>query len=271
MVLNDDKLNISIFSYNVYWKIMKNNDSPLAKTLAQEKLNKLKSNVIANISNVIKYYNPFIYCFQESESASDITKLFDKSEYEYHLGYSKPEHILTIWRKDIMKKKLILDGEFEPGRPFTIIIFKDMRFNIYWMLINIHAGHNHDTLTSIFEPIQKIINANETKIKKYDIKRVVIIGDFNRDISSQIKMNHYKYVLKLNKLKFDFKYILNKNKTCCSLKGWGYKKNCDQIIDTYSQPIITHQLNKEPWYISESSDHLAILSVVKNFISTKHI
>lgn len=260
------ELNISIFSYNIFWKIMKNNNSPLEKTLGLTKLEELKSNIILNISNVINYYNPFIYCFQESENPSDIINLFSKNIYSYHLGYSNPEHILTIWRKDVLKKKLVLDGEFEPGRPFTIIVFKDKRFKNYWMLINIHASHNVDTQVSIFNIIQYEINKNKEEVKLFNITRVVIVGDFNRDISSQIKMDTTKYKLIINKIKFEFNYIETNNKTCCSLKGWGYKKNYDQVIDTYCQPLITHQLNKETWYLTESSDHLAILSVVKNFI-----
>lgn len=260
------ELNISFFSYNVYWKIMKNDNSPLEKTLGKLKLNELKSNIIKNITNTINHYNPFVYCFQEAESASDIIKLFSETEYIYHLGYSNPEYILTIWRKDVLKKKLILDGEFESGRPFTIIIFKDKRFFHYWMLINIHAGHHYDTSINIFEPIQNLININKDKIGLFDIKRIIIIGDFNRDIGSQIKIETLKHKLIINGLKFVFHFIETNNKTCCSIKGWGYNKNYDQIIDTYSQPLLIHKLNNETWYHPESSDHLAILCVTKNFI-----
>jgi hypothetical protein len=261
-----EELNLSIFSYNVFWKIMKSdNASPLVKTLGQTKLLKLKSNILNNILNTKNYLNPFVYCFQESESSLDIINLFEKSQYKYHLGYSEPEHILTIWRSDIMKKKLVLDGEFEPGRPFSIIVFKDLRYKNYWMLINIHSGHNPHTNVSIFEPIQKLITLNIDSISKYNIKRVVIIGDFNRDISSQIKIEPNKYQLIFNSEEYNFKPTTNTNKTCCSIKGWGYKLNYDQVIDSYSEPILTYQLNKESWYISESSDHLAILSIIKNF------
>lgn len=260
------ELNISIFSYNVFWKIMKNKNSPLEKSLGSNKLQELKSNIISNITNIINYYNPFIYCIQEAESAPDIINLFSKSEYDYHLGYSNPEHILTIWRKDVLKKKLVLDGEFEPGRPFTIIIFNDKRFKKYWILINIHAGHNVNTQASIFGPIQKLIHTNKDKISLFNISRVVIVGDFNRDMGNQIKIDLHKYKLIINEIKFEFNYMSTNNKTCCSLNGWGYKKNCDQIIDTYSKPVLIYQLNNETWYHKESSDHLAILSVVKNFI-----
>jgi len=261
------ELNLSIFSYNVYWKIMKSdNTSPLIKTLGQTKLLELKSNILKNISNTKNYLNPFVYCFQESEFPLDITNLFEKTHYKYHIGYSEPEHILTIWRTDILKKKIVFDGEFESGRPFTIILFKDLRFKNYWILINIHAGHNPNTDSSIFEPIQKIIELNQDSISEYNIERIVIVGDFNRNISSQILIEPTKYKLEINSKKFYFFQIPNSNKTCCSIKGWGYKLNYDQLIDSYSQPLLTHQLNKESWYISESSDHLAILSIIKNII-----
>lgn len=263
---NDNKnLNISIFSYNIFWKIMNAEiGSPLINNMGLKKLMELKSNIISNISNVINYYNPYIYCFQEAESSKDIINLFNKNYYKYHLGYSEPEHILTIWRKDIMKKKLVFDGEFESGRPFSIIVFKDTRFKVYWMLINIHSGHDHNTKMSIFEPIQKIIDLNKNKISKYDIKRVIIVGDFNRDISSQIKLEPSGYKIKINSKEFLFNYLENNNKTCCSLKGWGYKSNYDQTIDSYSKPILIHQLNKEKWYKTESSDHLAIMAIFQN-------
>ena len=47
---------------------------------------------------------------------------------------------------------------------------------------------------------------------------------------------------------------------------YGYNKNYDQLIDTFDKPILTFELNKESRYITQSSDHLAILFVVKNFI-----
>ncbi len=266
--MRDKNFNISIFSYNVFWKIMYKSSKikyPLSIKLNQTELTQLKSNIFSNISNVINYYNPFIYCFQESESFSDIIKLFSIKNYDYHLGYSNPEHILTIWRKDIMKKKHIFDGEFETGRPFSIILFKDLRYNIYWILINIHAGHNHCTISNIFEPLQHILNLNNVQLSKYDIKRIAIIGDFNRDISSQIAIEQNKYKLKINNKEYKFNYLNTTNKTCCSLNGWGYKLNYDQIIDSYNAPILIHQLNKESWYVSKSSDHLAILTIIKNF------
>lgn len=264
--MNIKKLNISVFSYNVFWKIMKLTNSPLINSMGNEKLKELKSNILKNISNVKKYYNPFIYCFQESESIEDIIKLFENSKYAYHITYSEPEHMLTIWQHRVLKKIFSIDAEFEPGRPFVIFIFKDLRFDNYFMLINIHSGHNTNTILSIFNPIQKSIDSKNKIFSKYNIKRIIIVGDFNRDIGEQIILQPNKFKLYLNLVEFNFYPILTKNKTCCNIKGYAYNKNYDQIIDSYKKPILTHSLNKELWYIPASSDHLAILSVVKNFI-----
>jgi len=260
-----NQLNISVFSYNIFWKIMVE-PSPLANSLGKEQIDMLKSNILTNILGVKNYYNPFFYCFQEAENNSLITKLFEPNQYDCYVGISKPEHILTIWQKKFFSAKLIIDGEFEPGRPFSIFVFKDLRFKIEFVLINIHAGHHHNTLETIFEPIQKSIDKNKKKFKKFDIKRILISGDFNRDIGSQIIAEPDKYTLKINLSTYKFFPFKSNNKTCCSLEGYGYNKNCDQIIDSMCEPILTHQLNKEPWYNPKSSDHVAILSVVKNFI-----
>ena len=260
------EFNISICSYNVLWKIMKNNNSPLINLLGKKKVNELKSNILKNIYFVKNYFNPYFYCFQESENFLDISNLFEYSKYKYHVGYSEPEHMLTIWKSDIFQLEFAINGEFELGRPFCIFIFKDLRFNIHFILINVHSGHIKNTLKSIFTPIQKYIELNKKIILKFDIKRVIICGDFNRDINLQIKLDSDKYNLIVNSNKFNFIPHLTKNKTCCNLKGYDYDKNYDQVIDSYREPILTYQLNFEPWYIPESSDHLMILSIVKNYL-----
>lgn len=259
--------NISICSYNIFWQVMKNNSSPLEKQIGKSKLDKLKSNILNNILKTKKYYNPFVFCFQEAANYTDILEIFSSDkEFISHTHFSNPEHILTIWNSTILEKKYILDGEFEAGRPFSLFVFKDLRFDIHFILINIHSGHNPITSEAIFDPIQNIINLNKKNILKFDIKRIIIVGDFNRDIGSQIIVNPKKYYLNIKK-KFNFyPFLKNTNKTCCSLKGYGYNKNYDQVIDSLCEPILIHQMNKESWYKPESSDHLMILSIVKNFI-----
>jgi hypothetical protein len=264
----EKKFNISICSYNLFWKVMDNNLSPLEIKVGKDNLLKLKKNILKNIFFIKNYYNPFIFCFQESASYTDILDIFEKNKYDFYLGKSGPEYILTVWRLNILKKIKMFDGEFELGRPFTIILFEDLRFNLHFILINIHAGHNIDTFKNIFDPIQKNINNNHKDIKKFNIKRIIIAGDFNRDISNEILNNtnnsNNGYQLIINSFKYNFYPFISDNKTCCNLNGYGYKQNYDQLIDSYDIPIIIYPLNKENWYESKSSDHVAILSIVKN-------
>lgn len=270
--MNIENFNISICSYNVYWKIMKNDSNPsinsLVKSLGLKKINALKSSILKNIFMIKNYYSPFVYCFQEAENYFDIINLFKikTNNFKYYVGCSGPEHILTIWNSDILKKLFVIDGEFEKGRPFSLFVFRDLRFNSNFILINLHAGHNFDTYESMFKPIQHIINSNLIKISVYNPTRIIMCGDFNRDIGSQIFIEPLKYYLKISKKKFKFNSLVTSNKTCCNLNGYGYNKNCDQVIDSYQTPVLIYPLNKEKWYLPKSSDHIAIISIVKNFV-----
>jgi hypothetical protein len=68
----------------------------------------------------------------------------------------------------------------------------------------------------------------------------------------------------LNKKKIFFNYDLSIKKTCCNLKGYGYKLNYDNVIDSYKKPIITRSLDSQDWYKKKSSDHVMILSILEN-------
>ncbi len=260
--------NISIFSYNLFWKIMIKSSSPLIKHVGIKKINKLKMSILKNVLLTKNYYSPFIYCFQEAESHNDILKLFEKNNFDYNIGFSSPEHILTIWNLSVIKKLFVADNEFESGRPFSLFVFEDLRFFTNFIFVNIHAGHKADTFVSIFQPIQNIINLNVNSIEKFEPTRIVICGDFNRDIQGQISIEPQRYFLKIKNKKFffgtDIKYT-SVNKTCCNSNGYAYNKNYDQVIDSYDSPIVIYPLNKEKWYIPQSSDHVAIISIVKNY------
>jgi hypothetical protein len=250
--------NIGIASYNVFWKIMdyKNSDLPINKKIIKQ----YKKNILENIKNLHNYYNPAFYCFQEASSFKSITKIFNNS-FSNHVGISDKEYILTIWNNTKYNKLYHIDSEFEKGRPFTILIFEDVKMKINFIIINLHAGH-YKTYEKIIIPIQETININKNILKKYDIKRIIMVGDFNCNISKEINKNNDFYILLDNK--YYFKSIINNNKTCCSLLGYGYKHNYDHVIDTKEEPIITHQLSKEKWYKPLSSDHIMILSIINN-------
>jgi hypothetical protein len=265
----EKKFNISICSYNIFWKIMINDSSLLGKKLDKTALFKLKEALLKNIFLIKNFYSPHFYCFQEAESYINITTMFENTIYDHHINYSKPEHMLTIWKKIFFNKILVFDGEFEKGRPFSILVLEDLRFGTNFILINVHAGHNPNTFKCIFEPIQKIFTINNNQIEKYDIKRIIICGDFNRDIGKQILDNDgaekdKKLNLIVGSIQYNFKPFVSDNKTCCNLNGYGYNKNYDQLIDSFDKPILIHPLSKENWYRSKSSDHIGILAIVKN-------
>ena len=103
---SEKKLNISICSYNIFWKIMKNDSSLLNKKIDKVTLSKLKDDLLKNIFLIKNYYNPYFYCFQESSSYNDIIKMFENSKYDYNISYSEPEYLLTIWKKIFFNKKI---------------------------------------------------------------------------------------------------------------------------------------------------------------------
>lgn len=252
--------NIGIASYNVFWKIMdyKNSDLSFDKKIIKQ----YKKNILDNIKNLYNYYNPDFYCFQEASSFNSIIKIFNNS-FSNHVGLSNKEYILTIWNNTKYNKLYHIDSEFESGRPFTILIFKDIKQNINFILINLHAGH-YNTYKKIILSLQKTINDNKNILLQYNIKRFIIVGDFNCDISAEINQNN-NFIISLNKI-FNLKSIVNNNKSCYSLSRYGYKYNYDHVIDSYKKPIITYLLSNEKWYNLLSSDHVMILSIISNIV-----
>lgn len=243
-----DYPNLSIVSYNLLWTI-KDDD-------------KLKNNVINNIDTTKDYYNPDFFCFQEASYYKKIIKLFDNN-YSYHVNFSGDEQMLTIWKKRFELIKYY-DGEFDKGRPFCIFILYDTKLFNKFILINLHAGHIKNTYSSIFKILQKKIDEHTHTIK--DITRIVLTGDFNRNINKQINSddNLILYVGD-NKFKFFYSNIKEKN-SCCSKTGKNLIYNVDHTIDSYAPIILKHYLSDEKWYIYPSSDHTMIISIIKKYI-----
>lgn len=257
--------NIAVCSYNLNWEIMDFDSGSLKKYFSKDKLKLYKLNLISNIQNIYDYYNPQIYCFQEAAKYKDFINIFNPDIFSNYVNISGPEYMVTIWNLTRLQLIYVFPGEFESGRPFCIFLFKDLiNFN-FFILINMHAGHKKDTLSSIFQPIQQILDKSK-KLNKYVISRIIMAGDFNRDINMQIKDNPKLY-LKVNNFKFTFKPS-NKdfNNTCCNLSGINLTKNYDFVLDSYEPVILRHELNKEIWYKQPSSDHIMIMSILKKYI-----
>jgi hypothetical protein len=266
-----DYPNIAICSYNLNWEIMDIKNGKLTQEYTVKELEQYKTNILTNIQNIYDYYNPQIYCFQESPNYNQIIKIFNQDIFKHHVNISGKEYMLTIWdstRFELLETK---SHGFEYGRPFCIFVFKDILIKNIFVLVNIHAGHKSNTYRSIFKPIQKILD-KEKILKNYDISRIIIGGDFNRNINEQIKSN--KELILINDINnssskqiFNFHYTNKElSNTCCSISGKNLKNNFDFIIDSFDSCILRHELNKESWYLQPSSDHIMIMSIIKKYI-----
>jgi hypothetical protein len=266
-----DYPNIAICSYNLNWEIMDIKEGKLTREYTVKELEQYKSNILENIQNIHDYYNPQIYCFQEAANYTEVTKIFNPDIFKHHVNISGPELMLTIWDSTRFELLNVKSSGFESGRPFCIFVFKDILVGNTFILINIHAGHRTDTYKSIFRPIQKILDKSKL-LKNYNISRIIIGGDFNRNINEQIKSS--KELILINDSDFDsnskqifnFQYTNKKlSNTCCSISGKNLKNNFDFVIDSLDSCILRHELNKESWYLQPASDHIMIMSIIKKY------
>ncbi len=257
--------NIAICSYNLNWEVMDPYNGKLVDEYTIKQVKEFKQNIILNIQNTFDYYNPQIYCFQEASNFNDLTHIFKDDKFDKYVNLSGPEFMLTVWDKSRFDFIDVQPGEFQKGRPFCIFILKDKITFDNILLINIHAGHNPNTIYSIFNPIQKQIDTLDI-LNKIVISRIIIAGDFNRDINNQIKSDdkYKKLIIQIANKSFDFKYYDKPlNNTCCSIDSLRYKHNFDFVIDSYASVLIRHEMIKETWYKTPSSDHIMIMSILE--------
>jgi hypothetical protein len=241
----------NILSYNVSWQAM---ISP------EQEFKSCKSNVLLNIHNNIKKYNPDFATFQEASDHNDIIKLFDSTIYNYHINTSHKETMLSLWNKKKFTLINSYDSEFEEGRPYVIFIFKINSNGKIISLINLHAGHYVDTQENIFDKINKYIKMNIQSETKKLISRVIMSGDFNRDVYHDTTSS---YVVQFTR-KFKLHRFLNNEQTCCSLAGYGHKYVYDHIIDSQG-PVLKKNLGtSDPSYKTPSSDHILIIATIKS-------
>lgn len=265
--------NVAICSYNLNWEIMDFPNGKLTKHYSISELELVKSNNISNIQTIYDYYNPQIYCFQEATKYNDFINIFNKDIFKHFVNKSGPESMVTVWDSTRFNLLESIPGEFEIGRPFCIFIFKDILVKNIFILINLHSGHNLNTFLTIFKPIQKIFSKSDI-FSNYIISRIIMGGDFNRDINLEIKNDSEsgsgsKLIFELNNSIFNFNFnFTNKatSNTCCSISGNNLKKNFDFIIDSFDSVILRHELNKESWYKQPSSDHIMIMTIIKKYI-----
>jgi hypothetical protein len=248
---------LTILSYNVSWEAMTSNTIGQFKLCTANDLNNglCKSNILSNISSNIKKYNPDFATFQEASEHQDIIELFDYNIYEHHINNSGKETMLSIWNKKKFTLVKASDSEFEEGRPFTIIILTNNKSKKNIALINLHAGHKPDTRKNIFDKINNFIKSNISYRIKKSISRLIMCGDFNRNVYEDITSD---YIIKFID-EFELKRFINKKQTCCSVIGHGHKHVYDHILD--SKAILAKKIlgNSVKNYKIPSSDHILII------------
>lgn len=242
----------NILSYNVSWEAMTSNTYGNLKLCSN---GICKSNILDNISFNIKKYNPMFAFFQEAAEHNDIIDLFNNDIYESFVNISDKEYMVSIWNKKKFMLVKAIGGEFEEGRPFAIIILKNNKNNKNIALINLHAGHIPDTQTSVFDKINDFIKKEFSYTSKKSITRVIMIGDYNRDVFDD---NTSDYTIKFID-EFKLKRFKNDKHTCCSILGYGHKFNYDHVLDSKAVIIKKITSNSSNKYKYPASDHLPIV------------
>lgn len=228
-------------SYNLSWESMtgKNNNWGLCNNNIDPSDKRYYMVCVNNIANLIDKNG--IYDFVALQEIANYDILINKSkvlkQMEYHIHKSGREYMGTFWKKKYKLIKII-DGEFDRGRPYSILIFPNFIF------INVHLGH-----------YTKYVVYNKLQILLYNIKktkRIIISGDFNFELNK-----HFGDKLIIN----DYIFYINKKVllTCCSDNNLiKHRYHVDHIIDTYKTPI-TYTINNDNLL---RSDHLPIFGIV---------
>lgn len=253
---------LNILSYNVSWEAMTSNTTVNFKLCTTNQLGEgiCKSNILDNIRFNIKKYDPDFATFQEASEYQDILDMIDNNIYDNYVNTSNKEIMLTLWNKKKFSLVKNYKSEFEEGRPFAIIVLKNNKSKKNIALINLHAGHFIDTQKTIFDKINNFIKKEIGYSIKKSITRVIMSGDFNRDVYQDTTSN---YIIKFID-EYELKRYANSKSTCCSTLGHGHNFNYDHVID--SKAIITKKIlaNSVKSYKYPASDHILIIANLKN-------
>lgn len=234
---------MKLLTYNLSWESM-TGQKDWGICNSTDKNNKRYFMIcINNIADIIDKRDNDIIALQE---AANYKKLIESSnrlqQMDYHINSSGKEDMITFWNKKY-KLNNFIDGEFENGRPYTILLFDE------FIIINVHMGHYNKNI--VYNKLEHIINVLNIYLNNKK-KRVIIMGDFNFDLS--------KFGSKLKLKNYSFNFDNNKIKTCCSSTNENnYKINTDNILDTKSIPI-THTIKYDNLL---RSDHLPLFGLIR--------
>ena len=217
------KKTINIFSWNIDWN---------SADYLQGQQNEI-------ISHYIKKAD--ILAFQEYPNLkkSNNKKIWDEEfcandNFKCYLHQSSSEWMGLLVRKTLdPPQKMTFYGEFQEGRPFIMILFKYLEQKI--LFINVHPENK------TFKPVQDTMNASDLKklrdiAIKFDFDRLIMSGDFNRDLNYvELTNSKGKNIKANNAIK-----VSDRKLTCCSYTNI-LSIVTDHVLDSNIQ--INHENN----------------------------
>lgn len=258
---------IKVLSYNISFQAMIGKAIGTVYKACPKRVDNNKiTECLSNVAKYIENTGPYdLIGLQEASNWQDIINQSKKLQnMKYETTRSDQEEMISFYNPN----KFILDddnavikGEFGPGRPFQILLFKQKI-----CFINVHPGHSGDYKNfdnKVNEYINKYVSGqgyNKTKIlnklKSYDI---IIVGDFNSELTS-FDNKFFKFID--NGRTFYGKTDI-KTKTCCDsneLVGKNMEYTFDHILYTKEGKHKTQVVG--PPLGTLQSDHLPVIASI---------
>jgi uncharacterized phage protein (TIGR02220 family) len=242
---------IKVLTYNVCWEAMAMNSHKYdneCKKNAIDSTNKCKTNVLAILTQD-KYD---IILLQEA-SNFDKHDITDMTRIHFKSG---KEHQVVYYKTSAFKEKTSGTGDFEPGRPYTILLLEHISSKKEILVINVHLPHKK-TEQDVLLLLNTISNNTESGITPALAKNdmhCIIGGDFNVNLTKGT----------YNILNRDFIPCNKDIKTCCDedLSGTGHKDKIDNILLS-NATCKDVKIADGNGYKKNTSDHLPLECIVQ--------
>jgi len=182
------------------------------------------------------------------------------SDYAKVESKSGHEDMVTYYRKDRFHLEEEWHSEFNPGRPWQILLFKEGL-----IFINAHFPHHKKDLASILNH-EFQTRTPKDKVSAYQTYRIIMAADFN-DTGNWYHKVHFAP----NPL---FQRILQTSstlpKTCCSATFPYVKTDFDAAFDYVLDSVggVKIEVPKNFHWYSPKSDHLPVIGILAPLVQS---